>query len=111
MDKKDAVEINLKEIKEDITNSLDHLREIIKSVKNEDSIDSYESSYCKDCDKQCGRSNAEIYSCMIDKLDQAQQVQQQYDTMQYTKDSLIYDLEKIEKTLTECNEKVATFIH
>jgi len=111
MDKKDTLEVNLKEIKDNITVSIHHLREIIKSVKNEDSIDSYESSYCTDCDNECGRSNAEIYNCMIEKLSQAQQVQEQYDNMQYTKDFLISDLEKIEKTLIDCDKKVTSFIH
>jgi len=110
MEKK-AIKVNLKEIKEDIQKSLHDLHHIIQFVQNEDSINSYESSYCKECDQDCGRSNAEIYNCMVDKLKHFQQVQQHYDRLQYTKDFLITDLEDIEKLLTICNKKVDAFIN
>ena len=106
LNKKQSNHDTLSEIHQDLIEGIKNLRFIIKKVENEDSIDAFKSSYCKDCDKPCGRSNAEIYNCMMKKLDHAKKIQEQYEEMQYTKDYLEKDLDQLHKKLNECNKKM-----
>lgn len=107
---KNEIEAMMHEVIDDLGNWINNLQHIIHSVQNEDSIDSYESSYCENCDKPCGRSNAEIFNCMMKKMQHAQKVQSQYDSMHYTKDYLQEDLKDLKKGLEQCNDKINTLM-
>lgn len=82
---------DISSIKKDIIQTSEHLQRINQAVINEPEIISYEKSNCKQCKEPCGRSNAEIFKCMMAKRNQ----NQTEGITQYTKDYLERDLKDL----------------
>jgi hypothetical protein len=91
----------LKKIIDDINNAISDLQQILDLVYSEKEITSYDSSYCKDCNESCGRSNAEVYNCMMKKIQKTNQIQQRYNDIEYSKEYLQSDLRKIIEDLKQ----------
>jgi DNA repair exonuclease SbcCD ATPase subunit len=91
----------LKKIIDDINNAISDLQQILDLVYSEKEITSYDSSYCKDCKEPCGRSNAEVYNCMMKKIQKTNQIQQKYNNIEYSKEYLQSDLKKIIEDLKQ----------
>lgn len=88
---------DISSIKMDITKAIEDLHHINHLVSNETEIISYEETFCKQCKEPCGRSNAEIFNCMMAKLNQ----KQNHEIKKYTKEYLEHDLKELIKDLEE----------
>lgn len=99
----------LQEIIADIDKAIGDLEQILGHITKEDSIDPYESTFCKTCEKPCGRSNAEIYNCMMHKLEQTKNVQERYNKSEYAKEYLEKDLESTINDLQKRNNDLKDF--
>jgi hypothetical protein len=88
---------DISSIKQEITKSIENLNRIFQLIKYETEIISYEETYCKHCKEPCGRSNAEIFNCMMAKFDQKQTGR----IKQYTKEYLEHDLQLLINQLEE----------
>ena len=44
------------------------LKQMLTIVSSKESIESIKGEYCEDCNEPCGRSNAEIYNCMMNRI-------------------------------------------
>lgn len=86
---------DISSIKKEIKQASEHLHRINQSVINEPEIISYEKTHCNQCKEPCGRSNAEIFNCMMAKLNQ----NQTEGITQYTKENLELDLQDLIKEL------------
>jgi hypothetical protein len=85
---------DLTAILKDLRQGIIDLHRIRTLVIDETKIISFEDTYCKNCKEPCGRSNAEIYNCLMAKMKKNKT--KRYDTIQqYTKEYLEQDLEKI----------------
>lgn len=84
---------------EDINQEIDELHRITTLVTKESRIISFEQTFCKQCKEPCGRSNAEIFKCMMAKKEMKENNNQQY-----TKEYLEEDLKKITIKLEENKE-------
>ena len=98
----DTIEKMIQYIQKDLSIGLEKLQKIINIIQNKDSIDSHEKNQCKNCDKNCGRTNAEIYTCIMDKIQQTKKIEDQYERQQYTKEILEQDLINLKITLDNC---------
>ena len=99
-------------IRKDIQQNIEEITRIKDLVLDENEIVSYEGAYCKNCKEPCGRSNAEIYNCMMEKINKKNEKQLEPNT-QYTKEnleqdlkSLITDLQEKEKVVKRIMEKI-----
>lgn len=104
--------LELSTILKDIQQGINDLNRITDLVSNEKQISSYEQTYCKQCKEPCGRSNAEIYKCMMARK-QLNNESRPEEIQQYTKEYLekdlkeiVMDLEKKEKHLKQIMEKI-----
>jgi hypothetical protein len=59
--------LDLSTILKDLQHGIKDLHHIKKLVIDETEIISYEEKYCNQCKEPCGRSNAEIFNCMMTK--------------------------------------------
>jgi hypothetical protein len=91
-----------KDIHQVLQTTIDNLDEVINDLEQiltlvsfQDSIEPFEGTYCKDCHEPCGRSNAEIYNCMIKKISLKEHKLGRSDEKDYTKEHLEKDLEQI----------------
>jgi hypothetical protein len=79
-----------------IKQGIDDLHRMTNLVLKESKIISFEQTFCKQCKEPCGRSNAEIFNCMMTgKKIKGKNMQQ------YTKEHLEEDLKKITINLEE----------
>lgn len=104
--------LEISTILKDIQQGIKDLNQIAELVSNEKQIKSYDQTYCKQCKEPCGRSNAEIYKCMMARK-RVKEHNKLEDIQQYTKEYLekdlkeiISDLEKKEKHLKQIMEKI-----
>ena len=105
----DTLEKKIQFIQRDLSIGLEKLQKIINIIQNKDSIDSHEENQCKNCDKNCGRTNAEIYTCIIDKIQQ-KKIEDHYESQHYTKEILEQDLINLKKTLDNCYNTILKII-
>jgi CRISPR/Cas system-associated endonuclease Cas1 len=100
---------DLENIIDDIDKTISDLEQILKLIAQKESIDSYKSIFCTTCDKPCGRSNAEIYNCMIHRLEQTKDVKDRYNDVEYAKEYLEKDLKSIVNDLRKKNKNLKDF--
>jgi len=100
---------DLEKIIHDIDKTISDLEQILKRITQEESIYSYKSIFCTTCDKPCGRSNAEIYNCMIHRLEKTKDAQDRYNEVEYAKEYLEKDLESIINDLRKKNNNLKDF--
>ena len=86
---------------EDLKEAISDLEEILSIVSAQDTIESFEGAYCEDCHESCGRSNAEIFNCMRNKISLTRAIEERYQDQEYAKEYLEKDLEKIISDLKE----------
>jgi hypothetical protein len=98
--------LTLNNIKQDLSRILKQIEFIIKAIHKLKAIDSYKSSACEDCDKNCGRTNAEILKCLMKKSNHIKHDQNRYDAQNYTKEILESDLKNMETTIQICYSKL-----
>jgi type II secretory ATPase GspE/PulE/Tfp pilus assembly ATPase PilB-like protein len=96
---------DLQKTVDDLKEAITDLEEILSIVTNQDSIESFEGAYCEDCHEQCGRSNAEIFNCMRNKISLTKAIEERYQEKEYAKEYLEEDLEKIIEDLKEKHEE------
>lgn len=92
----------------DIKQSIEDLESIQKRVHNETKIISYEETFCRNCKEPCGRSNAEIFNCMMGKTGKEPSKSKQY-SKEYLENDLqrtIENLKKRKQHLTKIMEKI-----
>ena len=90
--------LDISAITNDITKAIEDLNHINQLVKKETEISSYEEKFCKQCKEPCGRSNAEIFNCMMTKINKNQT---NNEINHYTKEYLEHDLQALIKKLAE----------
>lgn len=95
--------IDITTILSNLKNDLKDIYTIKKRIFEEDEIRSFKEGFCKQCKEPCGRSNAEIYRCMMKKMKKENTPQQ------YTKEQLEHDIQELIQHL-EKNEKQLTYI-
>ncbi len=82
-----------------LTQVIDRLEKMVVNISDQGTIDSFEKGYCMTCKQPCGRSNAEILNCIIEKRKLKENFMQTIDD-QYMKEHLEQDLKKIIADLT-----------
>jgi len=95
--------IDMTTILSNLKDDLKGIYRIKKRIFEEDEIRSFEQDFCKECKEPCGRSNAEIYRCLMKKMKKEKNPQH------YTKEQLEHDIEELIQHL-EKNEKMLTSI-
>jgi hypothetical protein len=100
----------LQSVQEDIFNGLKQLDIIIKLIQKEESIDSFEENYCTNCDRSCGRTNVEIYNCIMDKKKQHNTNENLNSKHSYSKETLEKDLHVLKKSLEICQLNISKAI-
>lgn len=99
------IKTTLQNLEENINDLDDQLSLIISLIQKEESIQPFESTYCTNCDKSCGRTNAEIYNCIMDRIKQTGDETEQ---QQYTKDFLEKDLQHLIEIIESCKKDLET---
>ena len=92
----------------DIKQSITDLDSIQKRVHNETKITSYEETFCRNCKEPCGRSNAEIFNCMMTKMNKEPVQSEQYlkEYLEHDLQKTVQDLKKRKQHLTKIMEKI-----
>ena len=94
---------NIHHLEKDIRDIDKQLTLILNLIQAEESIQPYESTYCTNCDKSCGRTNAEIYNCIMERMNQTGD---DTDKKQYTKDFLEKDLQHLIDIIKTCKKNL-----
>lgn len=92
----------------DLKQIITDLEEIISLISNQERIDSFENRFCKNCNEPCGRSNAEILNCVIEKQKLTKKRNQEDKNKTYMKEYLEKDLNKMLKDLKLRYEDIQT---
>lgn len=92
---KEKIHLIIVDLRNDIKQAIIDLEEILSLISDQQRIDSFNETFCKNCKQPCGRSNAEILNCVIKKRHiQTDMDERSYDKP-YTKEYLEQDLKKI----------------
>lgn len=92
---KETLDFMFNEITQDIKQAILDLEKILLITSNQQKIDSFEETYCKNCKQPCGRSNAEILNCVMNKRDIKTNIDERPKDKRYAKEYLEEDLKKI----------------
>jgi len=99
------IQKNMHHLEDDIKDLDEQLTLILDLIKAEESIQPYKSTYCTNCDKSCGRTNAEIYNCIMERVNQTGD---DAEKKQYTKDFLEKDLQHLIDIIKTCKKNLET---
>lgn len=104
--------LDISTISDNIKQDINQLKDIINLINIQKEITSYEQEHCKQCNEPCGRSNAEIFNCMMNKKnlkngnipEHIKRYPKEY--LERDLKEITADLEENKKRLTEIMEKI-----
>lgn len=103
---KETFTLIFNEISQDIKQAILDLEKILLITSNQQRIDSFEETYCTNCKQPCGRSNAEILNCVMNKRKMKTNIHSRSKEHTYTKEFLEHDLKQIIQDLKKKYEEI-----
>ena len=100
-----TIKIIIRHLEKDIMEIDEQLSLVLTLIQAEESIQPYENTYCTNCDKICGRTNAEIYNCIMDRM---KQTGENKEKQKYTKNLLEKDLQYLLDIIETCKKNLET---